>query len=68
MCPLILVRKEADSNIIAQHILFVGTKTLSTVKKSKPSETAAKAAEQHVPGANTSQRTRPLRGSFKVGF
>lgn len=68
MCPLILVRKEADCNIIVRHILFVGTKTLSTVKKNKPSETAAQAAGQYVPGTNTSQRTRPLRVSFKVGF
>lgn len=68
MCPLILVRKEADRNIIVRHKLFIGTKTLSTVKKIKPSETVAKTVEQRVAGVNTSQRTSPLRGSFKVGF
>lgn len=47
--------------------MFVGTKTLSTVKKANLQK-AAKAAEQHVAGANTSQRTSPSEARLKLDF
>lgn len=67
MCPLILVRKQADRNIIVQHKLFVGTKTLSTVK-SKPSETAAKAAEQCIAGLIHHSKQAPSEAHLKLDF